>query len=1273
MSRLLRSFVWLFGMLLFAFSVLSLLLRFVLLPQINNYRVDIERELSNALHLPVTISSIDGHMQGIRPRLQLHGLAIKDTAGRPALSFDNVIGVVSWTSLLKLTPHFYRLEVNAPVLAIRRDAGGHLFIAGLPVKLDKSGPDVSAWVLDQYSLVISDASVTWSDEMRQAPPLTLNHLNLQLEKTVVGRHRFGMTMSPPAGLASEIDVRGVFDGDSLADFEHWEGEIYGQVEYANLADWQAWVDYPVELTQGKGAARIWLDFASLRPTAVTADLSLADVHIRLAPELAMLQLHHLNGRLSARKLGKGIEFSTRQLTLATNDGVVVAPMDLHVERDETGGNFTVNKINFQALSSLAAFLPVPVDFRRQLASYAPRGALDQFRLSWQGQQWPLIRYNISGSFDNLAIASVDNQPGISGISGTIEGNEAAGMLFISGRKSLLSLPAVFHQPLPFDALDAQVHWERHGRQTELKLSRAQFRNADAEGVASGTYETSDKGKGSINLDARLSRADGAAVWRYMPLQAGPSVGPFLQAGLTQGKVTEATLKLKGDLGKFPFTDRSGIFLIHVAFHDAELSYAEGWPQIEDVAGVIDFDGPAMTISANKGRILGVHVGPTKAVIPDLANADEQLVVEGTAVGPTMNFLKFIEASPVGTKINHFTEDMTASGNGELGLQLVLPLRRINQSTVSGHYRFDANRLLLDPAVPPMDGVRGNLEFSTDRLSAKGVTATMLGQPLKLDLMSQSDGSVLAEIGGEASAAQLRKQFAYAALKNLAGSSRWSGTVKARKKSAEVRISSDLVGMSSSLPEPFNKSAMEAMPLLIEYKPADARLLGKTPRDRLNHDLIELSLGSSLHAQLVYRQDAKNVFERGLVSVGDVAARLPERGLTVAIFQPRINADLWHTLLSDSSEKPPATKATEEFMPNRIELRSAEVLALGRIFHDVKISAARPASAWLTDVNSRELAAKLEWDDGDSAKLSGRITRFALPEIAPASSVAVDTLKALPNLDLTLDHLALEGRDYGELHLVADNDGGDWNANFSLSNDDGALEGKGRWRLASAPAIDASETQADFKLHASSIERYLNRIGYPNMVKRGNADLNGHLAWKGAPHEFDFATLNGKITLDARKGQFNKLEPGVGRLLGILSLQSIPRRITLDFRDIFSEGFAFDTVKGQMTVINGVLDTQDMEIRGPAARVQMAGSVDLNKETQDLKVRVQPTVSESAAVGALFVSPAVGATAWVFNKLFGSPFDKAFAYDFAVTGDWSDPKVDKIGAQPAAAANKEKGK
>ena len=189
------------------------------------------------------------------------------------------------------------------------------------------------------------------------------------------------------------------------------------------------------------------------------------------------------------------------------------------------------------------------------------------------------------------------------------------------------------------------------------------------------------------------------------------------------------------------------------------------------------------------------------------------------------------------------------------------------------------------------------------------------------------------------------------------------------------------------------------------------------------------------------------------------------------------------------------------------------------------------------------------------------------------------------------------------------------------------------------------------------------------MRGGQATLAGKLSWRGAPTRIDFPSLSGNMTLEAGSGQFNKLEPGVGRLLGILSLQSLPRRITLDFRDVFSSGFAFDRISGSIDVARGVLHTDDLEIRGPAARVHMRGSADIDAETQDIKVSVQPTLSESVAVGAAagLVNPVAGVVAYVAQKVLSDPIEKFFSYEYTITGTWDDPVVTKSGSVAGGAA------
>jgi uncharacterized protein YhdP len=354
-----------------------------------------------------------------------------------------------------------------------------------------------------------------------------------------------------------------------------------------------------------------------------------------------------------------------------------------------------------------------------------------------------------------------------------------------------------------------------------------------------------------------------------------------------------------------------------------------------------------------------------------------------------------------------------------------------------------------------------------------------------------------------------------------------------------------------------------------------------------------------------------------------------------------------------------------------DLRTAELAVHGRSFHDVRINGSHPEGASSTrfDLQSRELAGNFEWDAAAGGKLTGRIGQFAIPEAAatPAAlqAKASEVLDRFPALDITIDQLSFKERQLGTVRIAAENKDGYWNTRVDAKNDDGVLESTGRWRLSATQP----DTRIEFKLSAKSIEKFLARAGYPDTVRRGSANLTGNLSWNGTPFSIGYPTLAGNLRLDAANGQFVKLEPGVGRLLGVLSLQSLPRRITLDFRDIFSEGFAFDSITGQVAVARGVMDTRDLQIQGPSAKVLMSGTVDLPGETQDLKVRVQPALGDTVAIGAMIANPVAGAVVWAAQKILKDPIDQAFAFEYAVTGSWDDPKVEKLGQPPKAAEDK----
>lgn len=649
LRRALAVALWLAAGLYFAVAILVLVVRHAVLPGIESYRGDIERTLSESMARPVAIRAIDARWQGLWPRLAIRGLEIRERDGRPALAFDQVEVDIAWASLWHLAPRFARLEIVAPTLDIRRDAEGRLFVAGLEIDTRSQDSRFAAWLLDQDRVVVRDATIRWRDELRGAPLLALSRLNFDLRNSG-SRHRFGLTAEPPHELAARLDLRGDFRGSArsdLNDLRAWQGEAYAELDYADLAGWHAWVDYPLELPRGSGGLRLWLGFADRALTGVTADVRLANLALRLAPELPMLELARLDGRVAGRRLAEGYAASAKRLALATADGIEIAPTDLSLQWHAPAagrpgrGDIAATSLDLGALAALAGRLPLEASLRAELDGYGPSGRLDDLHLSWTGEPGRLSAYSLKAHFERLGLRARGRQPGFAGLSGHIEGSEKGGLVELASRDAALELPAVFAQPLlPLARLDARAQWRLDGGALDVALERASFENADATGEAGGRYRHGGEGLGEIDLTAKLTRAAGGAVWRYIPLVVGGGTRDWLQQSIIGGTAA-ATLRLKGDLARFPFKDGSGVFEIKGPFSGAALDYATGWPRFEEVAGELEFVGAHMTIRARRARLWGVALADVKAEIADLESREELMTIAGTARGPTADFLRYI--------------------------------------------------------------------------------------------------------------------------------------------------------------------------------------------------------------------------------------------------------------------------------------------------------------------------------------------------------------------------------------------------------------------------------------------------------------------------------------------------------------------------------------------------------------------------------------------------------------------------------------------------------
>src|SRR5581483_10120575 len=319
---------------------------------------------------------------------------------------------------------------------------------------------------------------------------------------------------------------------------------------------------------------------------------------------------------------------------------------------------------------------------------------------------------------------------------------------------------------------------------------------------------------------------------------------------------------------------------------------------------------------------------------------------------------------------------------------------------------------------------------------------------------------------------------------------------------------------------------------------------------------------------------------------------------------------------------------------------------------------RDEEGWHLALSGREVNGTVSWLSEDGGRLGAHFASLVIP--APSSQLDTTLTAARdrerpPGVDLVADSFEFEGKKLGRLQLNAVPEQNSWRLDrLALESPDGSMDVKGSWSITDMP-----RTALDVRIQATDIGKLLTRLGYAEGVKGGSGSLAGQVSWIGSPSRLDLPSLAGQLKLDAKNGRFAKLDPGAAKLLGILSLQALPKRLTLDFRDIFSSGFSFDSITADVTVTGGVAHTEDFRMNGSAAQVRMKGSVDLAAETQDLNVRVLPQLSTGVAIAGAVVNPAVGLAALLAQKALGDPFEKLAALEYRVTGTWNDPKVERV--------------
>jgi uncharacterized protein (TIGR02099 family) len=690
-------------------------------------------------------------------------------------------------------------------------------------------------------------------------------------------------------------------------------------------------------------------------------------------------------------------------------------------------------------------------------------------------------------------------------------------------------------------------------------------------------------------------------------------------------------------------------------------------------------------------------------IADMAH-QPVLRVQAQSLADAPLVLSVVRQSPLNAMLSGALQPAQASGPLLTRFALQLPLLDLASTRVQGSVQFDGNDLRMLPGTPWLNQLQGTLQFNERGCEVRQLQATLLGGPALIDGGMHTPEPVAGQPApthpqlafkaqGRVSAAGLQAAHDVAPLNLLAqhasGATDYSARLAWHQGLPELTVNSRLAGLGLQLPAPLGKPAPAEKPLALQIR---SKQTASGPQDE-----ITLALGDT--AQLMYVRDLSADTPRvlrGRLGLGVLPSKLPalpENGVTASVDVDRLVVDEWLALLPPPQLAPQPTPgvpqqppAWQAYLPTRMGLRANSLIANDRHLHQVQAGGTYEAGRWRVNIDAAELSGHVIFEQaapgltdqsGQAGQLFARLSRLNLP---PTSAREVESLLeappvSLPALDIVVDALELRGKQLGRVEIEAVNADKDlartpaareWQLKkFNIALPEGTLRSTGRW-LAAREGSPLRKSEMNFVLDVRDAGALLTRLGTPEALRGGTGQLEGTVSWQGSPLELHYPSLNGHLDVRMGRGQFLKADPGVAKLLGVLSLQALPRRLLLDFRDVFAQGFAFDSVRGDVTIVHGMANTRNLQIKGVNALVQLDGSADIARETQKLRVQILPNVDAGTAslVAGLAVNPAVGLTAFIAQWLLQNPLSRASTQEFLIDGSWADPRVTRVEQRPA---------
>ena len=1233
------AFIWQsFALCVVLVAVLLSAIR-ISLPHVDSINSHLSTHLSKRLNAEVSIEQIQGNWGQQGPTLELINLAIYDSS-------DNGLKVEQLTISVDVFESLTQMNLITHEFALRNAA---LRLLPQPTADSQStNDDVAALVPLLKTLFIEQLTYFSIDDLKielladgyeQVYRIAeLKWLNRNDQHTGIGRILSADSQSELATLS--IALTG--GADAL------QGQIYFAADEVPVRDL-----LPTTLREHVSqnsvlSSSAWVDIRANHITQVTGYVAPSDVLIQNNEQSLTLTTEQFHWVM--RPQNDHWSVSLNDIALRIND---VATNTAFVGRLYTNGQRELTLAKPIPMAILEPILNLQNPTHRPLTL---TGELAQAQLYWlsDNEQVGFLRFIEAGwqaqhhaGINNLNVDTYWHRiESLTKLRATVDASD--GTLFT--RSHTLA------NDVPYSELSADIFASINEEAFVLAPSTLALKSELTDVFVSAQYDE------RLQLNATLEPDTVKNVTALLPTQLmGQQTYQYLMRALdTQsqsGRVQHATLLWDGVPSEFPFADNNGVFQAQVVIEEADFVFAPDWPMLEELSLTLDFINSDLRIHSPSAILDGITVTDMHASIPGL-NSQSVLTIDAHGSGSGFAVSQVMQQSSLANSLGKvLTENVIVSNALSAQLNLTIPLNN-GQVDAKGSVSFDDNYVLIKNIDTQLKNVTGELVFDNADISASSLSARLLEQRVDVGMqLAQNDSGYRAEItlNGDFDSAQLASELNPRYAELTSGNLPWQANVDLNFPTAgefayAVSLDASLMSSEWYLPAPF----------------ANAREISLSLTGDTKFSQVKSNLDNALYFTGVLPH-AEMQFSRAHLRIGDTLPLVNMgTGFSVSAALDELDVRHWYSAIHHLLNTEQTTNTALFAPPERIFIETDTLLIAGQTLHDVAATVKQADNNWQIELSADETRAQAtlfnDWLGSGvviDAQFIDLPTWFSATE---STQVAWEDMN-LPPIRFTCDKCSILGNDFGKIVMhTAPNSEGVAIEELRIENSEGTLFASGQWRFSSSDRL--ADTMIQGVLDAQDFGQFLKRFNFDSGIVDSSADFEFAMRWSDTPMDFHFENLYGEVDWSLSDGYLTEVSDKGSRIFTLVSLDSLVRKLSLDFRDVFAQGFFYDEISGTMNIEQGIASTQDTVVDGGAGEIEITGFTDLVAKELNYNVSFTPDVTGNLpALMYFMVNPPTAIAALAVNQVLTEA--KVFSnINYSVTGSFSDPVIEELGRTSA---------